>query len=84
MHQQAIKGNAVYWVRISRPDGKVVRETPFADVEQALLHFHEMVRSGPQPNVYVQLFHYATEGKPEVLETGFYYGPSRTGLAATD
>lgn len=73
------KGDTVYSVRIARHDGKVVGETSFADQGQALRHFHEMVRSGPQPNVYVEMRKY-TEGKaPEVLETGFYFGLSRPG-----
>jgi hypothetical protein len=79
MYQPDRTGAPAYSVRISREDGKVVRETPFAELGQALLHFHEMVRNAPQPNVYVQLRQYAAGGEPEILETGFYYGSSRPG-----
>jgi hypothetical protein len=72
------QGRFSYFVRVSRPDGTVLRETPFAHLPEALRHFHGMVREAPQPWVYVQLCQHAGE-KLEILETGFYPGPAGPG-----
>jgi hypothetical protein len=69
------QGQVTYSVRVSRPDGTVLRETSFGDLPEALQHFHGMVREGPEPRVYVQLSQRAGE-RLEILETGFYSGPA--------
>ncbi len=74
------QGHFTYSVRVSRPDGEVLGETPFRDLQAALGHFHGMVRNAPQPGVYVQLCQYdpSKGGTPETLETGFCFGPPGT------
>jgi hypothetical protein len=63
---------------VSRPDGTVLQETPFEELQEALRHFHGTVQAAPQPRVYVQLCQHAGE-KLEILETGFYPGPASAG-----
>lgn len=74
------QGHFTYSVRVSRPDGEVLGEMPFGDLSEALCHFHGLVRNAPQPGVYVQLRQHdpSAEGTPEILETGFCFGPPGT------
>jgi hypothetical protein len=72
------QGQFTYSIRVSRPDGTVVQESSFEDLQEALRHFHGLLRHAPQPRVYVQLCRRAG-GEPEILETGFYFGPAGTG-----
>ena len=72
------QGQFTYAVRVIRPNGTVLRETPFNDLPEALRHFHGMVREGPEPRVYVQLRQHAGR-KLEILETGFHSGPAGAG-----
>ncbi len=72
------QGQYTYSVRVSHPDGTVLREMPCVDLPEALRQFHALVRHAPQPRVYVQLCRHAG-GEPEVLETGFYPGPAGPG-----
>lgn len=72
------QGEFTYSIRVSRPDGAVLQEIPCGDLQEALGQFHVLVRNAPQPRVYVQLCRHA-RGEPEILETGFYFGPATTG-----
>jgi|GEM_PF-2798399 len=74
------QGHFTYSVRVSRPDGEVVEEMPFGSLPEALRHLHGTVRNAPQPGMYVQLCQYdqSVESAPEILETGFCFGPPGT------
>ncbi len=72
------QGQFTYSVRVIHPDGTVLQEIPFGDLTEARRHFHALVRQAPQPGVYVQLCQHAG-GTPDVLETGFYFGPTDAG-----
>jgi hypothetical protein len=71
------QGQFTYSVRVSRSDKTILQEIHFADLQEALSHFHGLLRHAPQPRVYVQLCQYAG-AEPEILETGFYFGPAGT------